>query len=241
MASTNKTTNYELSQYVGTDKPTYLGDYNGDMLKIDTQMKANADAISTANTTATAANTTANTANTNASSALSAATTAGTAASAANSTANSALAKATANELAIAKFNLTNFTSITTFTKTGGGTLGTSQINVATNSDGSLAKIYGTINISNVTNGGSNPGKVSFSTSLRPTENITINGGCIVRAYNNTNKVSNIYLTDYTIKTNGDVEVNYNYNDSSGEPWRGMFINSLIFVKDFGDTPVTPE
>lgn len=43
MASTNRTTNYELSQYVGSDKPTYLGDYNGDMLKIDTGMKANAD------------------------------------------------------------------------------------------------------------------------------------------------------------------------------------------------------
>lgn len=36
MASTNKTTNLQLSQYVGLDKPTYLGDYNSDMLKIDT-------------------------------------------------------------------------------------------------------------------------------------------------------------------------------------------------------------
>ena len=44
MSSTNKTPNYDLSQYVGTDKPTYLGDYNGDMLKIDAQMKANNDA-----------------------------------------------------------------------------------------------------------------------------------------------------------------------------------------------------
>ena len=44
MSSTNKTPNYDLSQYVGTDKPTYLGDYNGDMLKIDEQMKANNDA-----------------------------------------------------------------------------------------------------------------------------------------------------------------------------------------------------
>jgi hypothetical protein len=35
MASTNKTTHYELSQYIGTDKPTYLTDYNQDMSKID--------------------------------------------------------------------------------------------------------------------------------------------------------------------------------------------------------------
>lgn len=48
MSSTNKTTNYKLSQYIGTDKPTYLGDYNSDMLKIDTQLKANADTASNA-------------------------------------------------------------------------------------------------------------------------------------------------------------------------------------------------
>lgn len=41
MASTNKTTNFELSQYVGSDKPTYLGDYNSDMNKIDTAMQVN--------------------------------------------------------------------------------------------------------------------------------------------------------------------------------------------------------
>ena len=48
MGSTNKTTNYELSQFLGSDKPAWLLDYNGDMLKIDTQMKANADAASAA-------------------------------------------------------------------------------------------------------------------------------------------------------------------------------------------------
>lgn len=55
MSSTNKTTNYKLSQYIGTDKPTYLGDYNSDMLKIDTQLKANADSASNAKSAAGAA------------------------------------------------------------------------------------------------------------------------------------------------------------------------------------------
>ena len=36
MSSTNKTTNYELSQFVGSDKPAWLQDYNADMSKIDT-------------------------------------------------------------------------------------------------------------------------------------------------------------------------------------------------------------
>ena len=56
MSSTNKTTNYNLSQYVGTDKPTYLGDYNSDMLKIDKQLKANADSASNAASAAGGAN-----------------------------------------------------------------------------------------------------------------------------------------------------------------------------------------
>ena len=36
MASTNKTTNILLSQFLGTDHFSFLSDYNGDMLKIDT-------------------------------------------------------------------------------------------------------------------------------------------------------------------------------------------------------------
>lgn len=44
MPYTNQTPNYGLPQYISTDKPTYLGDMNGAYSKVDTQMKANADA-----------------------------------------------------------------------------------------------------------------------------------------------------------------------------------------------------
>ena len=44
MASTTKTTNLELSQFVGTDKPAWLTDYNGDMQKIDDGYKKLKDA-----------------------------------------------------------------------------------------------------------------------------------------------------------------------------------------------------
>ena len=39
MSSTNKTANYQLSQFVGTDIPSILNDYNGDMRKIDSAIK----------------------------------------------------------------------------------------------------------------------------------------------------------------------------------------------------------
>ena len=43
MAHTNETVNYGLSQFVGTDIPNPLVDYNGDMEKIDTAIKNVAD------------------------------------------------------------------------------------------------------------------------------------------------------------------------------------------------------
>ena len=52
MSSTNKTTYYDLSQYIGTDKPTYLGDYNSDMSKIDAGIHQVQETATTANQTA---------------------------------------------------------------------------------------------------------------------------------------------------------------------------------------------
>lgn len=54
-ASTNKTTNYELPQFIGTDKPTWLGDFNEAMSDIDAGMHENAsDIASMASDVATA-------------------------------------------------------------------------------------------------------------------------------------------------------------------------------------------
>lgn len=45
MSSTNKTTHYDLPQWIGTDKPTFLGDLNGAYQKIDSELyKANSTA-----------------------------------------------------------------------------------------------------------------------------------------------------------------------------------------------------
>lgn len=88
MSSTIKTTNYNLSQFADADKPTWRGDYNGDMLKIDRGMQCNANAAADAHTAATNAQ---NAANTNA-----------TAIAQVKATADGAKAKAEANESRIA-------------------------------------------------------------------------------------------------------------------------------------------
>ena len=55
MGYTNTTTHYSLPQYVATDKPKYLTDFNETMTAIDTQMYTNAQAAATADGKAVAA------------------------------------------------------------------------------------------------------------------------------------------------------------------------------------------
>lgn len=65
MSSTNKTTYYDLSQYIDTDKPTYLQDYNDDMSKIDTAIHDVNAVATTATQSAGSAEAKAEQANTN--------------------------------------------------------------------------------------------------------------------------------------------------------------------------------
>ena len=131
---TNHTTNYELSQFTQNDKPTFLGDYNGDMLKIDTAIAGVATtaqgAVSTANaasatagdaaTAAASAASTAATADANASSALATAGNAATAAAAAQSdaTAASTAASAADTKATAANTAIGDLTQLTTTAKT---------------------------------------------------------------------------------------------------------------------------
>ena len=48
MSHTNETTNYKLPQFVDTDQPTWLGDINGAMETIDTNMSGIGASVSTA-------------------------------------------------------------------------------------------------------------------------------------------------------------------------------------------------
>lgn len=83
MGSTNKTTNLDLSQFVASDRPDWLTDYNSDMGKIDAWTATAESDISTATADASSAKTTAGAASTAANQAT---TTAGNALSAINNT-----------------------------------------------------------------------------------------------------------------------------------------------------------
>ena len=250
MASTNKTTNYELSQYIGTDKPTYLSDYNGDMYKIDAQMKVNADNVATAISSASTATSTANTANSTANSALSTAqsasstaTSASTTAGNAQTTANSALstattAQSTANSALTKATNLENSLTFTHFDDLSlsatGGTISSQSVKVASNEDGTIAKIYGRCKLSST-------GAVTLSATsrLRPTTNITISCLGFLFAMTSDGSVSRVASpADVTIATNGNITIGSQYG--WGDVKDFYLFPCVLFLKDFGDTP-SPE
>lgn len=245
MASTNKTSNYELSQFLGTDKPAWLSDYNTDMGKIDAQMKLNADtaggADGKADANATAIGTLANLttdAKTNLvvavnevdSHADSATTTAGQAlSSATTANTNAGLAQTAVANLA-SKFDLTPASltvSCPQVTPTASGT----SVTCAKNTDGSLCKIYGRIRLP-AYNGYCYV--TTSDTGLRPETAITINGAGFRIA--RTDSGSSVFGISYTINTNGTITMSVN-NASTFASTDVELIACLIFVKDFGDSP----
>ena len=91
MSSTNKTTHYNLPQFIGSDIPTWLGDFNSAMTAIDSGINAAATSASGAATTAAQAST-------DAAAAASSATAAYNAAASAQQSADNAAAAVTTEQ-----------------------------------------------------------------------------------------------------------------------------------------------
>ena len=243
MSHTNTTSNYNLPQFVGTDKPAWLTDINQAFSAIDTAIKNTSDTANTASGNATTANnnigdpsqlTTQNKTNlvnainetvVNVTTAQQTANSATSTATLANTNANKALTE-------ISNINLTSFNDLTVTTTN--GSVNTANVKVAKNSDGSLAKIYGSIYMTGMTS----TATVTISdTGLRPEEDIVVNGACLAERFMSTGDAS-IYPQSYTIKTNGTVEISV-YGQSSEAPRNYIFLEAcLLFIKQFGDTPI---
>ena len=157
MSSTNKTTNYELSQFLGTDKPAWINDYNADMGKIDSGIHnaqttaTGADGKADANTTAigTLASLTTD-AKTSLVAAInevdSHADTAQSTANTANNNAGTAIGKANDALANFEKFNLS--TEIPLTVTTSAGSVAQNTLKIRKDSSNSVFKIYGQLFIS---------------------------------------------------------------------------------------------
>lgn len=231
MGATNHTANYDLPQWIGTDKPTFLGDLNDAFLKIDTGMKTNQSEISGATSDAgnalakatsaeQAVNTLSplvNTASENASQALTTANNAASTANTANTNAN------TANS----KLNTFNWSSQVSLTKPSGKTWEDFNVTYSRNEGMYLLNLYGIITGSYTDSHNQIQNRsVLFtlpSSFPRPTSTRSIYGGIMC------------YLTPpglTAILLPGILNVNPNGEcvgvcDVSNEPWNFCYIQIL--------------
>lgn len=239
MASTNKTTHYDLSQYVASDKPTYLTDYNGDMSAIDTgiynaQTKADSayTLADTADGKADNAQQTANTAVTNAGTANTNIGTMANLETTEKSTIVGAINEVNTN---LKDFNLTIYESFddNDFTISNNATISWADIKMARNSSNSLFKLYGSIQIVVGSTGGVT---LTFTSNLRPTEQYQIqNIGLWAWSAPNNPSYTILDSVSATVKTNGEIEIGI-YAPVTGDA-RLQFSPCLYFNKSFGDTP----
>lgn len=239
MSSTNKTTNYELSQFIGSDKPAWLADYNQDMSKIDTQMKANADGV-TAATGKADANTSnigeltylSTTAKNNLVAAInevdSDVATAQNTANSANTTAGSAMLGVNALK---AQFNFSNIKIYSQSTPNNwtfsNATFTAGFISIAANADSTLFKCYGDVVITNMTAGR----EVTITlptTGIAVDESYSISPFGIYQAIN-----GGLLHTVYGTINNNEIKITFT-PDTSGIAH--IWIQPCIYLNsDFGD------
>lgn len=233
MGSTNKTTNLQLPQWIGTDKPTFLGDMNDAFLKIDNGYSEIQDSATTAESQAgqalskatnaendvTKALETANNANTTAVDARRLATTA-------SATANTALN--TANEAKEDLVDVNNvISSLTNWTQLG-VTAGerTTQLNITAKNNTTLKMLnmYGTFNLT----GGVMSGGTLFTLSgFAPSNTRTIQGG--FNFYNTTNDT----VLNLPVNINADGSVTIPNSVGSFNQYTACRINMLLVTVDW--------
>lgn len=223
MSHTNTTANYNLPQFVGTDKPSWLTDVNGAMTSIDTQMKANADANTTTAGDLTTLAGRVTTAEGNIATQGSTLQTVSNVASTASATATNA--QSTANQLST-YLTLNTFASSTV--SSNNGNITDNNVMNATNADGSVGKVYGRFLVHPTASASTT---ITITTNFRPSEQITINGVGLIQDTSS----KDVNPVSLVVNTNGNVTI------TIGASWynkEGIIILNacLLFLTDFGDT-----
>lgn len=232
MSSTNTTPNYGLPQYIPTDKPTYLGDFNKAMLDIDTNIKtienkavSAESSVATANSNASQALENANQASTKADTAQAASTQAQKTATTAKNTADTA--NSTANRNTNSINNIKKWTepqNIVNSEFTG------SSLKCSYNKELGLLNLYGKFNILR-----NNPNNIILGTlpeEIRPTNTRTIiNGFTPVYPIGSAGDGAGI-PADLTINPQGQIVL---YNNGVGAPTtlNYGFIQLMLNISDW--------
>lgn len=251
MASTNKTPNYDLPQWVAADKPTFLGDMNAAFLDIDTAMHENAESSGSQEQRLTAVEAKATENATNIANVSQVANTAGETATAAQNAASAASALATtANQKADTINTMLNLTKTGSINSESNFEIVDCTYNAITpwlyyavNDDGSYGKIYGYLGLSNV----NNP-KGRFTIRIKPgiipiklpSSPFSI-GGCAIAWRTTTSSspqsVKRIFDCTATVGTNGQISLTPNAVADTEGNIEIFMVAVPIYFKNFGDQP----
>lgn len=252
MASTNKTPNYDLPQFVAQDKPTWLGDVNDAFSKIDAGMEANKtsgesvvtrvtslEETTSQHTTQIAEVTqTANTAGQTATAAQTAAETAGRLAQAAQGTADRIAESLNLDTVKYYNGTMLQTTSCTVEQR--------SNVWSARNNENTLGKVYGVIYVESVTGGsGSTPHNISIKipqafASIPSSFNIAC--AAIVFKYDSQSNLFPMYgFPGASVLTDGTLNIQFSAADVASDAGYVVFIPPcLYFIQDFGDKILDP-
>ena len=242
MASTNHTANYNLSQFLGTDKPAWLGDYNSDMSKIDAGIAGAASTASGADgkatSNATAIGTLASLTTDVKTDLVSAVNEVDGHADTAQNTANTALttangAKTTADGVA-AYLAMTNYGDVDNADITiTAGSISQKGMHYASNAAGTLGKLYGYLYHVSIT------GASTITIADLPfdvTSEFTVQGIIFAQATND----KALYYPSVTFKTDNTATISFPAG-YAGLTLNLYFAACLIFIQNFGDQPDQPE
>ena len=125
----------------------------------------------------------------------------------------------------VKNINLTSYITYESFTADYGDAVG--HITVAKNSDGSLAKVYGVLYLSNLTANTDTTVTLNADTGLNPSSAFLVEGTTIIQDPNKTVRFGGIRFN-----TNGHLDFVLTPTDTSATFYA---LANLIYVKDFGD------
>lgn len=197
MASTNKTTHYDLPLFVGTDKPTWLGDFNSAMTALDNAIYQAEQAAATAQSQATAANSTA---------------------TAASSNATTAIQNASQALNLVNGYPASNNITLTAGTF-GGATVSSFSGNLAVNANKSLAQLF----LSAALTGSTASGSTIIATLPGYTANTVVRIGLLFLQYTSSSGATATDIYPLNLNQQGQIITTLNYRAFTGTAYANAF------------------
>ena len=254
MSATNETTYLKLPQFVATDKPTWLGDFNNAMLKIDNDAAAANNTLTGIPAQIAAVDQKADAAVSTANSAKSTATSAQSTATAAQSTANAAasdIAKVKAYLVELPNKGKKTDSNGISFVNASGAPVGVtgaiSNVNIqwALNEDGTYGKIYGTFILVNCTIPSGTFARIPANTIPIGKPSALYNIDCagvsaVVRGTSPNYTMTRLIASYFRINPNGSIDISLTPTEGSTPATQvtTFLFPCVYYFEDFGDSPV---